>query len=142
LRLSGSFAENGGEGGGMKLLIVDDSMIVRSVIERNTGHVAIKESFQADNGVTALQLYSEHLPELITMDLTMPHLDGLACLREIQAMGRSPSVLVISALNSHQTAMQAVANGACGFLVKPFTPLELVDAIEQLVQHAQNEATP
>ncbi len=126
----------------MKLLIVDDSMIVRSVIERNTGHVAIKESFQADNGVTALQLYSEHLPELITMDLTMPHLDGLACLREIQAMGRSPSVLVISALNSHQTAMQAVANGACGFLVKPFTPLELVDAIEQLVQHAQNEATP
>jgi len=123
----------------MKLLIVDDSLIVRSVIERNTSHVAITESFQADNGLTALQLYSEHLPELITMDLTMPHLDGLACLREIQALGHSPSILVISALNSHQTAMKAVENGACGFLVKPFTAPELVDAIDQLVTHAQGQ---
>jgi len=124
----------------MKLLIVDDSMIVRSVIERNTGHAEITESFQAENGVAALQLYSAHLPELITMDLTMPHLDGLATLREIQALGHSPSILVISALNSHQSAMDAVSNGACGFLVKPFTVPELVDAIDQLVQHARNEA--
>ncbi len=126
----------------MKLLIVDDSLIVRSVIERNVRHSAIKEIFQADNGITALQLYRSHWPQLITMDLTMPHLDGLACLREIQAMGRSPSVLVISAINSHQTAMQAIEQGACGFLVKPFTGAELTDAIDQLVAHRQQEETP
>ena len=126
----------------MKMLIVDDSLIVRSVIERNVKHVAIEERFQADNGITALQLYCAHLPQLITMDLTMPHLDGLACLREIQALGHSPSILVISALNSHQTAMEAVARGACGFLVKPFTVSELVDAIDQLILHAQNEEKP
>lgn len=123
----------------MKLLIVDDSLIVRSVIKRNVQNDAITEVFQADNGVTALQLYQQHRPQLITMDLTMPHLDGLSCLREIQQTGDSPSILVISALNSHSTAMEAVAQGACGFLVKPFTAPELIDAIDQLVQHAQGQ---
>jgi two-component system chemotaxis response regulator CheY len=123
----------------MKLMIVDDSLIVRSVIERNARHPEITEVFQADNGVTALQLYTTHRPELITMDLTMPHLDGLGCLREIQRIGGSPSILVISALNSHRTAMEAIDQGACGFLVKPFTVHELLDAIEQLVVHVQSQ---
>ena len=124
----------------MKLLIVDDSLIVRSTIERNVRRGIITDIFQADNGLTALGLYDLHKPELITMDLTMPQLDGLSCLREIQSRGLPTSVLVISALNSHRTAMEAVANGACGFLVKPFTPQELTEAIDDLVAHSQQGA--
>jgi len=121
----------------MKLLIVDDSLIVRNAIERNVHHSEITEIFQADNGITALQAYYQHYPELVTMDLTMPHLDGLACLQEIQKGNRSPSILVVSALNSHRMAMEAVAKGACGFLVKPFTARELIEAMNDLVLHAQ-----
>ena len=120
----------------MKLLIVDDSLIVRNAIERNVRHPEITEIFQADNGVTALQLYYQHFPELITMDLTMPHLDGLACLQEIQRTPHPASILVISALNSHRAAMEAVSRGACGFLVKPFTASELIEAMGELVEHA------
>lgn len=123
----------------MKLLIVDDSLIVRNAIERNVRHPEITEIFQADNGVTALQLYYQHFPELVTMDLTMPHLDGLACLQEIQKSPQAASILVISALNSHRAAMEAVARGACGFLVKPFTASELTEAMNDLVLHAQGK---
>ncbi len=123
----------------MKLLIVDDSLIVRNAIERNVRHSEITEIFQADNGVTALQLYYQHFPELVTMDLTMPHQDGLACLLEIQKSAQPTSILVISALNSHRAAMEAVSRGACGFLVKPFTALELIEAVDELVLHARQK---
>ncbi|MCE0484788.1 MAG: response regulator [Methylacidiphilales bacterium] len=120
----------------MKLLIVDDSLIVRNVIERNVRHPEITQIFQADNGMAALQIFNREGPELVTMDLTMPQLDGIGCLNEIQKSGRPASVLVISAINSHRTAMEAVANGACGFIVKPFTPQELTEAMNELVLHA------
>ncbi len=127
----------------MKLLIVDDSLIVRNAIERNVSHAEISEIFQAENGVAALQIFFEQQPELVTMDLTMPHLDGVACLREIQNSGATASILVISAINSHRTAMEAVARGACGFLVKPFTGPELVEALNDLILHArENGARP
>ena len=64
----------------MKLMIVDDSMIVRNAIERNVRNPAITQIIQADNGLKALQLYYQEFPELVTMDLTMPQLDGLGCL--------------------------------------------------------------
>jgi two-component system, chemotaxis family, chemotaxis protein CheY len=121
----------------MKLLIVDDSMIVRNAIERHVRHPEITEIIQADNGVTALQAFHRHHPELITMDLTMPHLDGIGCLREIQNSGRQVSILVVSAINSHRSAMEAVAKGACGFIVKPFTPQEIIQAMSELILHAQ-----
>jgi two-component system chemotaxis response regulator CheY len=123
----------------MKLLIVDDSLIVRNAIERNVCHPEIREILLADNGITALQLHCQHHPELVTMDLTMPHLDGLACLQEMQKSSHNSSVLVISALNSHRTAMEAVARGACGFLVKPFTSMELIEAMNDLVLHAREK---
>jgi len=124
----------------MKLLIVDDSLIVRNVIERNAKHAQILEIHQAQNGAEAISLFIKHEPELVTMDLTMPELDGLACLKALQNCGRQVSILVISALNSHQTAMQAITRGACGFLTKPFTAAELSEAIHDLVQHAEENA--
>lgn len=121
----------------MKLLVVDDSLVVRNAIERHARRGEIGEVLTASNGAEALQVYAQHLPELVTMDLTMPELDGLGSLERIQAFSRPVSVLVISAINSHQTAMDAIARGACGFLTKPFSPDELVEALEELVAHAR-----
>lgn len=120
----------------MKLLIVDDSMIVRNAIQRGAAQERISAIFQAQDGREALELFRQHRPQLVTMDLTMPHVDGLACLQELQAVQADASILVISALNSHATAMKAIALGACGFLVKPFTAAELAEALQDLVAHA------
>ena len=121
----------------MKLLIVDDSLIVRNTIERNAKHASITEIYQAQNGAEAISLFIKYEPGLITMDLTMPELDGLGCLKALRNCGKTVSILVISALNSHRTAMEAINHGACGFLTKPFTGTELSDAIDDLVNHAK-----
>ena len=70
------------------------------------------------------------------MDLTMPELDGLSTISRIAELRPGTAILVISALNSHQTAMDAIARGACGFLVKPFTASEVADAIQDLIEYA------
>src|SRR6201992_1984244 len=80
--------------------------------------------------------FSREPPALVTMDLTLPLLDGLGAIRQIREMSPRASILVISALNSHKTAMEALALGACGFLTKPFTAREISEALEQLAQHA------
>lgn len=122
----------------MKLLVVDDSLVVRNAIARSGAAAqAITEVLRAEDGREAVDLFAAHRPELVTMDLTMPNLDGLAAIGEIRAIEPEVSILVISALNSHQVALEAIRRGACGFLTKPFTESEMVEALEELVRHAR-----
>lgn len=120
----------------MKLLVVDDSLVVRNAIARCVARGTIREVLSAADGIEATELFRLHLPELVTMDLTMPRLDGLAAIAAIRSLRPETSILVISALNSHRTALDALRRGACGFLTKPFTESEVRDALDQLVHHA------
>lgn len=120
----------------MKLLVVDDSLVVRNAVARGALSVAVTEVLRAEDGESAVELFRAHRPELVTMDLTMPKVDGLAAITLIQEIQPGTSILVISALNSHRVALEALARGACGFLTKPFTENEVSDALEQLVRHA------
>lgn len=125
----------------MKLLVVDDSLVVRNAISRTSAAAgSITEVLRAEDGKVAIDLFAAHRPELVTMDLTMPNLDGLGAITAIQAMEPGVSILVISALNSHQVALEAIRRGACGFLTKPFTEREVVEALEELVRHARVRA--
>lgn len=123
----------------MKLLIVDDSLIVRNAIERNVANGQIQEVFLAEDGAEAVEVYRREEPEMVTMDLTMPRLDGLAAIGAIREIRPTASILVISALNSHKTALEAIERGACGFLTKPFTEREVTEAIDDLVAHARSQ---
>ncbi|MDA8020052.1 MAG: response regulator [Thermoanaerobaculia bacterium] len=126
----------------MKLLIVDDSLVVRNAIDRavQSGDVHVGELtnvHRAENGARAVELFASERPDMVTMDLTMPELDGLGAIRRIREIEPDASILVISALNSHKTALEAIKNGACGFLTKPFTEIEVVDALKKLASHAR-----
>lgn len=121
----------------MKLLVVDDSLVVRNAIARSVQSGAITEILRAEDGEQAVEIFRTQLPELVTMDLTMPNLDGLAAITEIRAIDPQVSILVISALNSHRIALDAIQRGACGFLTKPFTEREVSEALEELVLHAR-----
>ncbi len=120
----------------MRLLIVDDSLVVRDAIQRSVDSGTISEVFRAEDGEAAVSTFARERPELVTMDLTLPRLNGLGAIRQIRDIAPRTSILVISALNSHKTAMEAIALGACGFLTKPFTPREISEALDQLVEHA------
>jgi two-component system chemotaxis response regulator CheY len=120
----------------VKLLIVDDSLVVRDAILRSAGSSVIEQVFRAGDGEEAVAIFARERPEMVTMDLTLPRLDGLGAIRRIREISPDTSILVISALNSHKTAMQAISLGACGFLTKPFTAREISEALDQLARHA------
>jgi len=116
----------------MKLLIVDDSNIMRRAIEKYLVDFRLELVGTAPDGEIAIKLFREHLPELVTLDITMPRMDGLACLDEIMKIKPDTKVLVISALKDAATGLQALRKGAKGFLPKPFTAKELQDEIAAL----------
>jgi two-component system chemotaxis response regulator CheY len=122
----------------VKLLVVDDSLVVRNAIARSVKSGAIAEVLRAEDGSQAVELFQAHRPELVTMDLTMPNLDGLAAIAQIRDVDPQASILVISALNSHRIALDAIQRGACGFLTKPFTEREVSEALDELVLHARS----
>ncbi len=116
-------------------MIVDDSSVIRTRIAR-----VLSDSRLADleivgmvgDGVRAVELAREQQPDLITMDLTMPQMDGEACIEEIVAILPQVRILVVSALADQATALRAVMKGAHGFVLKPFRDEELLQALLEL----------
>jgi two-component system chemotaxis response regulator CheY len=120
----------------LSLLIVDDSTVIRNRIARLVSSPLlppIQIAGLAANGEAAVQLAGELRPDLITMDLTMPQMDGEACIEAIAGFLPDAQILVVSALSDKATALRAILKGAHGFLHKPFTDEELLDSLVELI---------
>ncbi len=122
----------------IKLMIVDDSNIIRSKINRTLTQHNIEVVATACNGEEAISLFVAHKPDIVTMDLTMPLMDGLECIRALRKLNAQVRILVISALADKSTAIQALMEGAQGFVCKPFTESDLTEAIDELIGVASN----
>jgi two-component system chemotaxis response regulator CheY len=121
----------------MKLMIVDDSNIIRSRISRIMADAKlppIEIVGTAANGTDAFALFTQESPELVTMDLTMPEMDGVECTTLLVEFNPDVKILIVSALSDKATAIEALKNGASGFLYKPFTDEELVNALLELIK--------
>jgi two-component system chemotaxis response regulator CheY len=125
---------NGSAKRAFKLLIVDDSNIMRRRIERSQQFEALKVVGSAGNGVEALEIFKMTDPDVVTMDLTMPRMDGIECIGKLVALKPAVRILVISALADKATAVEAMEKGANGFLNKPFTDRQLNEAIAELMR--------
>ncbi|QWP78761.1 response regulator [Lysobacter sp. K5869] len=120
----------------MKLLIVDDSNVIRQRIARLASDARLPNVEivgQARNGAEALNLFVRHRPDVVTMDLTMPELGGVECTEQIAAIDDNVNILVVSALSDKSTAITALKKGARGFLYKPFTDDQLVQALLEML---------
>jgi two-component system, chemotaxis family, chemotaxis protein CheY len=116
----------------MRLLIVDDSNIIRSRIARIAAHPRLKGLSVvglARNGVEAVDICKRQAPSVVTMDLTMPEMDGITCVEQLMQHDAALNILVVSALSDKTTALAALKKGARGFLQKPFSDEQLVDAL-------------
>jgi two-component system, chemotaxis family, chemotaxis protein CheY len=116
-----------------KLMIVDDSNIMRRRIERSQQFEELQLVGTAGNGLEALELFKKSDPDVVTMDLTMPQMDGIECIGRLVALKPAVRILVISALADKATAVEAMEKGANGFLNKPFTDRQLNEAIAELL---------
>ncbi len=117
----------------MKLLIVDDSLIMRRAIERSLAHTRFTEIHFANTGRVAVELFEKHRPDVVTMDITMPDMDGLTAVDLIMKKDPDAVILVVSALADKSTAVEAVKRGAQGFLLKPVTADSVHNALEEIL---------
>lgn len=114
-----------------RVLIVDDAAFMRKLLTdalTSGGHEVVGE---AGNGVEAVARWQELRPELTTLDITMPEKDGLAALAEIMAIDPSAKVIMCSALGQEGKVLEAVKLGAKDFVVKPFQPPRVLEAVEK-----------
>ena len=118
-----------------RLMIVDDSNIIRNRIQRIYNSDEFMLVATASNGEEAIDKFSVHRPEVVTMDLTMPHMDGLECIEKLVTMAPEVRILVVSALSDKATGIKALELGASGFLCKPFSEEELAEAMSEVVSH-------
>lgn len=116
----------------MKLLVVDDSDLIRRWIKR-TIEQPDDEIETASNGVEALRIVERFAPDVVTMDISMPEMDGLTCITGILRKRPGTKIIVISALGDKPTAVEAIRCGAQGFLLKPFTAETLSFEIKDLL---------
>jgi two-component system chemotaxis response regulator CheY len=117
-----------------KLMIVDDSNIMRRRIERSQTFEELELVGTASNGLEAIEMFKKMDPDVVTMDLTMPQMDGIECIENLVKIKPAIRILVISALADKATAVEAMEKGANGFLNKPFTDRQLNEAIAELIR--------
>lgn len=116
-----------------KVLIVDDAafmrMTLKSMLEKN-GFEVVGE---AEDGVVAVQKYAELKPDVMTMDITMPKMDGIGALREIKKIDANAKVIMVSAMGQEQLIRESVMLGAKSFIVKPFKEELIVKTLMQVL---------
>lgn len=120
----------------MKIMVVDDSKIIRGKITqiiRNFDGEEFRITGIAKNGLEAIDLCKKTMPDLVTMDLTMPQLDGVPTISELVKINPGILILVVSALADKATALEALKRGAHGFICKPFTEEQLQDALHEMI---------
>ncbi len=116
----------------MRLLIVDDSNMIRTRISRVVQSGGLKNVAVvglAKNGLEAVRIAKVARPDVVTMDLTMPEMDGIECIAALIKLDPAVNILVVSALSDKSTAIAALKLGARGFVAKPFTDEELQIAL-------------
>jgi two-component system chemotaxis response regulator CheY len=121
----------------LTMMICDDSNIIRRKIERELKIDNLEVVASAANGRIAVETFKKQPVDVVTMDITMPEMDGIECVEKLVKIKPDVLILVISALSDKATAIEALRNGANGFLCKPFTDRQLTEALSELIRGAQ-----
>ena len=116
-----------------RVLVVDDAafmrMMVKDILSKN-GYEIVGE---AENGMKALEKYQELKPDLVTMDITMPEMDGITAVKEIKKVDPAAKVVMCSAMGHQAMVIEAIQAGARDFIVKPFQADRVLEAIRKAV---------
>lgn len=116
-----------------RILIVDDSRTTRRILKQileNIGHEVVDEAVNGEEGVAR---YKELRPDLTTMDITMPLVDGLEALRQIKEHDPNAKVIMVSAAGQKHKVLEAMKSGAVEFLLKPFDDEDIVERIKSVL---------
>ena len=114
-----------------RVLIVDDAAFMRMMIK----DILTKEGFEivgeAENGQVAVEIFKEEEPDLVTMDITMPEMDGIEAVKEILKIDPQAKIVMCSAMGQQAMVIDAIQAGAKDFIVKPFDQERVLEAINK-----------
>ena len=127
--------------GKLRVLIVDDSKISRVMIAENLRDTDFEVCGMAADAVEALKLYTEHRPDLVTMDMNLPDTNGLECSRRILATDPNAKILMVSAMKDLNLIVQGKAIGIRAFLQKPASKPDLVDTLHLTCESSASQET-
>jgi len=114
-----------------KILIVDDAAFMRMMIKEILTKNGYNVVGEAQDGAQAVEKYKELRPDLVTMDITMPEMDGIHALKEIRAFDPNARVIMCSAMGQQAMVIDAIQAGAKDFIVKPFQADRVIEAIKK-----------
>lgn len=117
----------------IKVLIVDDAAFMRMMIKDILTKNGFEVVGEAENGAKAVEKYQELRPDLTTMDITMPEMDGISAVKQIKKLDPNAKVIMCSAMGQQAMVIEAIQSGARDFIVKPFQPDRVLEAIRKAV---------
>lgn len=116
---------------GNRILVVDDAAFMRMMIKDILGKNGFEVVGEASDGAEAIEKYKELEPDLVTMDITMPEMDGITSLKQIKSLDSKAKVIMCSAMGQQAMVIDAIQAGAKDFIVKPFQPDRVIEAIKK-----------
>jgi len=116
------------------VLIVDDARIIRNILRALIQKMGLKVVGEAVNGSEAIRLYDELRPDLVTMDITMPVVDGLTATKSILGSDPRANIIMVTSVGQESVMKEAILLGARDFIVKPFNEDRIKSAILRVLQ--------
>lgn len=117
----------------IRVLIVDDSVLMRNKLKKVLESLNYEVVGLAADGKEAFEKFSKLLPDIVTMDISMPYFNGIQAVEQIIKHYPKANIIMVSALNQKQMVLQALEKGAKHFIVKPFETERLKQVIEQVL---------
>ncbi|HHY72881.1 MAG TPA: response regulator [Bacillus bacterium] len=115
------------------ILVADDAAFMRTMLKS----ILVKGGYEvigkAENGLTAIAKYKELKPDLVTLDITMPEMDGITALKEIRKINSKAKIIMCSAMGQHTLIIKAIEAGAKDFIVKPFQESQVLEAVKDVL---------
>jgi len=119
----------------LKFVVVDDAVfmrtLIRRMIEEKSDYVVVGEG---SNGYEAIAQTKKHQPDIVTLDITMPEMDGIMAIKEILLACPKTKIIMVSAMGQQSMVIDAIKMGAKDFIVKPFDKTRVQQAVENVIK--------
>jgi two-component system chemotaxis response regulator CheY len=117
----------------IRVMIVDDAAFMRNMLKNYIIEAGFEVVCEATNGVEAIRLFAQHHPDIVTMDITMPDMDGVAAVTEIIKLHPTAKIIMCSAMGQQKMVLDAIVAGAKDFIVKPFQKERVLESINKVL---------
>lgn len=121
-----------------RVLVVDDAIFMRKMISDILEGNGMEVVGEADTGALAVEKYKELKPDLVTMDIIMPEMNGIDAVRQIMSNDSQARIVMCSALGQQALVQDAMTAGAKDFLIKPFNPSRVIEVVSKILSQVQN----